>query len=95
MATQIKGGGARKYGRNSAWCKAYRDAMKTEKAKAIRLLKHLALCPWDACARSAFDRLPIQAKGKATLPTATKSPARLRSEAGTTLAKETHLAAAV
>jgi len=87
MATKIKGGGARKYDRNRVSCKSYRDAGKAEKSKAMRLLKHIARCPWDACARSAFDRLPVTAKGKATLPQATKSPSRLRAEAGTTLTK--------
>ncbi len=93
MATKIKGGGARKYDRNRVWCKSYRDSGRSEKAKARRLIKHLSKAPWDGCARAAFDRLPITAKGKLTLPPLAKSPAKLRKEMGVTLTAQIKLAA--
>jgi len=93
MATKIKGGGARKYDRNRMWCKAYRDAGRAEKAKAIRLIKHLSRVPWDGCARAAFDRLPVLARGKLTLPPLAKSPAKMRKEQGITLSGQMKLAA--
>lgn len=85
MATKIKGGGARKYDRNRVWCKAYSAAGRAERSKAIKLVKHLALAPWDSCARSAFERLPVTARKGLTLPPSAKSPTMTRRELGITL----------
>ena len=59
MATQIKGGGARKYGRNAAWCKAYRNQQQRERNKALKLARHIRRFPSDDCAWTALKALPL------------------------------------
>jgi hypothetical protein len=58
MAAQIKGGGARKYGRSSAWCQSYRSRQQRERNKALKLARHIRRYPQDDCARTALSALP-------------------------------------
>lgn len=53
-----KGGGAKKYGRNAAWCKAYRASARREKNKILRLVKHLKRFPQDGKAVYVLNNLP-------------------------------------
>lgn len=49
-----KGGGARKYGRNTLRCESYRKANRVAKNKARRMLRHLKAHPDDASAAKAL-----------------------------------------
>jgi hypothetical protein len=53
-----KGGGARKYDRNRAWCKAYRLRGQREINQAIRLRRHLHRFPNDREALHCLSNLP-------------------------------------
>ena len=53
-----KGGGARKYDRNRAWCLAYRNRGQREINKARRLRKHLARFPDDRTALHCLNNIP-------------------------------------
>jgi hypothetical protein len=57
MATKIKGGGARKYGRNKLSCDTYKRDGRRELNKALRLKKHLVRFPNDAGAKAALAQL--------------------------------------
>jgi hypothetical protein len=58
MAKQIKGGGARKYGRSCAWCQSYRNQQQRERNKGLKLARHIRKFPQDGCARMAMSALP-------------------------------------
>lgn len=88
MATKIKGGGARKYGRNKKTCEMYRNQQQRERNKAAKLIKHIRLCPWDTCAREALENLPVSFRKGADLPALTDSPATTRAFDGITLTKQ-------
>lgn len=57
-----KGGGARKYDRNRAWCKAYRLRGQRERNKAKRLIRHIARFPSDRIAVRCFTEIPASLK---------------------------------
>lgn len=80
MTTKIKGGGARKYGRNKVWCANYRNQQQRERNKAKKLARHIRLCPWDEVARAALAKLPQSFQKGLNLPALCKSPAALRRE---------------
>lgn len=87
MATKIKGGGARKYDRNRAWCAAYKSRQQRERNKALKLARHIRRYPWDQAARDALSKLPQSFQKGLDLPAIKKSPATLRKEVGITLTK--------
>lgn len=80
MTTKIKGGGARKYGRNKITCANYRSQQQRERNKAKKLARHIRACPWDAVAREALSKLPQSFQKGHNLPAICKSPAELRRE---------------
>ena len=47
----------RKVGRKKIWCQSYRARHQREHNKAIRLKKHIAKWPADACATEALKRV--------------------------------------
>ena len=59
MADKVKGGGARKYDRNKAWCLMYRNQQQRERNKAIKLARHLRKFKDDLCAKTAMLALPV------------------------------------
>jgi hypothetical protein len=46
----------RKWGRNKAFCEAYRRENRREKNKALRLKKHIVRQPNDTVGAAAFER---------------------------------------
>lgn len=94
MATKIKGGGARKYGRNKITCANYRNQQQRERNKAVKLIRHIHQTPWDKCAREALERLPVAFRKGANLPALSKSPSQIRAERGETLSGQQKLQAA-
>lgn len=46
----------RKYGRNAAFCKAYKISNRREKNKIKKLSRHLDIFPQDQIALSALER---------------------------------------
>ena len=53
----------RKHGRNSNFCKAYRNSNRREKNKVKAIRKHLENHPQDVAAKSAFERLRDAIRG--------------------------------
>lgn len=53
----------RKYGRNAAYCLAYKNSNRRERNKVKRLKKHLARFPNDACASAAVEACNKVIKG--------------------------------
>ena len=94
MATKIKGGGARKYGRNKKTCEMYRNQQQRERNKAAKLARHLRRAPWDKVAREAFTALPISFQKANTVPPHSISPSEQRALDGTTLAEQERMARA-
>lgn len=63
MSQKIKGGGARKYGRNKLCCDTYRREGRRERNKLIKLKKHLVRFPDDRCATDAYNKTKVAVRG--------------------------------
>lgn len=59
MSQKIKGGGARKYGRNKIDCKIYKDSRRREVNKLRRLKKHIVRHPNDEPIKDIIATLRI------------------------------------
>lgn len=57
MGSKASGGKKqRKHGRSKIYCEAYRREHREERNKAVRLVKHVAKQPNDACGQASLDR---------------------------------------